>query len=154
MTTHLTALKWGTFTGLANLLWLYVGYWIGLHTNGPIIFQIFMLGWLAINIVGFIVGLRITRRSSEQWSYGRVFVAGLWMSLMTAILAAVAQAGYWTVIHPEWPEVMTQQTRDYFEAQGAPADIVEARVAEAKKGFSFGRYVVQSTASALFLGIF
>jgi hypothetical protein len=36
--------RWGMVTGLLIAAWLYVSYWLGLHTNGPLVFQIVPLG--------------------------------------------------------------------------------------------------------------
>ena len=56
-----SALKWGLFIGLANLLWLYLAYYLGLHTSGLMVFQVFMAGWFMVTLTGFILALRAAK---------------------------------------------------------------------------------------------
>jgi len=84
-----TAARWGLLIGMANLLWLYLSFYLGLHTNGIRIFQVFVLVWLFLTLIGFVLTLRAARRQVPSLSYWRGVGAG-------------------TVVHPQWPDVMAQ----------------------------------------------
>ena len=75
------ALKWGLAIGLVNLIWLYVAYYLGLHTNGIWVFQIFMLIWLVLTITGFVVALRCLKRDFPRMTYLQGLCAGFLAAL-------------------------------------------------------------------------
>lgn len=148
------ALKCGLFIGLACLAWLYVAYWIGLRTNGILVLQVYLAISLIINIVGFVLGLNIVRRvSGDSWNYLRGLGVGCLMGIVAAIVAILAQLGYWEVIHPDWPKEMAKQAREYFEMEGLPEAEVETKVEEAKQFFTLPNYIKQSAMSALTIAI-
>jgi hypothetical protein len=147
-----TATKFGLFIGLANMGWLYLAYFLGLHTSGIMVFQGFMLGWLIMNVVGFWLMLRTAKQLHPDLSYLDGLKAGMLAAAVTAVVAVVAQVGYYKVVHPAWPDVMAGQARDYFTEQGLSTEEVDAKVEEAKMTFTLGNYAVQSALAALFLG--
>ena len=151
--SFLSSLKWGVIIGLANLTWLYAAFYLGLHTSGILIFQVFMLIWLAITVVGFIFALLSIRRKSEAWTYLRGLYLGSLVALVSALFAVIAQIGYFTVIHPQWPEVMAGQAKDHFKSQGLSDAELLQKVDEAKEFFTLTNYATQSAISALILGI-
>lgn len=148
-----TALKGGFLIGLANLAWLYVAYYLGLHTSGIWVFQVFMLIWLAVSLTGYILALKAVRRHSERWGYWSGLRAGFLAAFVSMLMSVVAQAGYFKVVHPEWPEVMMGQTRGHFAGQGMAAARVEQMVAQARAAFTLQNYALQSAFAALFVGI-
>ena len=148
-----TALKWGFFIGLANLIWLYLAYYLGLHTNGIMIFQIFMLVWLLINVAGYLMMLKSARQQADSWNYLRGMGAGIVAGLVSALLAVAAQIGYWKVVHPEWPQYMVEQTQVHYEALGLSDEEVHEKVEQAKTAFTLPNYAIQSATAALGLGI-
>lgn len=171
------AFKWGVMIGLANLIWLYLSYYAGLHTNGIVVFQMVPLGWLFITTAGYILALReLKRRQCAQLSWdvvdtpvGPVYQlhssappkfgywtgvrTGLLIAVITAVIAVLMQIGYYKVINPAWPEYMTQQTREYFSAQGLPQAQIEEQVTQARQTFSLKSYATQSSVIALLAGI-
>jgi hypothetical protein len=151
--TNRIAAKWGLVIGLANLVWLYLAYYLGLHTSGIMVFQVFMLVWLAITVTGFILALRAVKRQNPALSYLQGIGAGAVSALVSAVAAVVAQVGYFTVVHPAWPEVMAQQTKAHFTAQGMSPPQVEQMVLQARGSFTLSNYAVSSAASALIVGI-
>lgn len=148
-----TAAKWGLLIGLANLVWLYLACFLGLHTSGIMVFQVFMLVWLFLTVAGFILALRAVRRQNPSLSYLGGLGAGAVAAAVSALVAVVAQAGYFMVVHPEWPDVMMQQTRTHFTTQGIPPEQVEEMVAQAREYFTLSNYAISSAAAALMLGI-
>jgi len=151
--TTIRALRWGLIIGLTNLVWLYLAYYLGLHTNGIMVFQVFMIVWLAITVAGFVLALRAIRHQSESWSYWSGLRSGALVAAVTALVAVVMQVGYYTVIHPEWPEFMAQQTREHFTAQGMSEAQVEQMVEQARSTFTLGNYAIQSALAALITGL-
>ncbi len=151
--TNRTAAKWGLFIGLANLVWLYLAYFLGLHTSGIMVFQVFMLVWLTVTVTGFIFTLRAVKRQNPLLSYWGGIGVGAVAAVVSAVVAVVAQVGYFTVVHPAWPEVMAQQTKAHFTAQGMSPEQVEQMVVQARGSFTLSNYAVASAATALMVGI-
>jgi hypothetical protein len=147
------ALKWGLIIGLASLVWLYVAYYLGLHTNGIVVFQAFMLGWLVITVTGYILALRSIRRLNGTLSFWNGLRAGSLAAVVTALVAVLMQVGYYKVVHPEWPDFMVGQTREHFAAQGMPEAQVDEMVARARRTFTLRNYAIQSALTALITGV-
>jgi hypothetical protein len=148
-----TALAWGLYIGLANLTWLYLAYYLGLHTSGIWVFQAFMLGWFLLTLAGFVLALRAVKRQDPSVGYAGGLGAGVLAALVSAFVAVAAQVGYFTVVHPAWPDVMAEQTRDHFTSQGASAEEVERVVEQARGHFTLTNYAVQSALTALVTGV-
>lgn len=151
--THRTAAIGGLFIGLVNLAWLYLAYFLGLHTNGIIVFQVFMLVWLTMTAIGFVLTLRTVKRQSSSLSFLGGIGAGAVAAVVSAVVAVVAQVGYFTLVHPAWPEVMAQQTEAHFTAQGMPPEKVEQMVVQARGSFTLANYAISSAVTALILGV-
>lgn len=148
-----SAVKWGTLLGVANLVWLYLSYYLGLHTSGLTIFQIVPLVWFLLTLGGYLLAFREIKRVKPTLRYGEGLRAGLVMAGITALIGVVMQVGYYTLIHPAWPEYMVGETRAYFTAQGLPASEVEQMVEQARTTFSLTSYATQSALSALVGGV-
>jgi hypothetical protein len=147
-----TALRWGLGIGLVNMLWLYLAYYLGLHTNGIYVFQIFMLMWLLITVAGYVLALRAAKRENLSLTYLGGLAVGVGVAVVSAAIAVVAQIGYFKFVHPEWPTVMAQQTREHFTAQGLSAEEVDLRVDESRQVFTLTNYAVTSAITALVVG--
>jgi hypothetical protein len=148
-----TAARWGLCIGLVNLVWLYVAYYLGLHTSGVMVFQVFMLVWFSLTVAGFIFALRAVRRQNPGLSYWRGLAAGTVAATVSAIVAVIAQVGYFTLVHPEWPDVMAEQTRAHFTAEGMAADQIQKMVLQSREWFSLSNYAVSSAVTALVVGV-
>lgn len=149
----LHALGWGAAIGLVNLVWLYAAYYIGLHTNGIAVFQVFMTVWLLLTCIGFVLALRSAKRRKPQRGYLSGVLFGAAMALASAVMAVVAQVGYFKVVHPEWPEFMAKQTREHFAAQGAAVEQIAQFEAQARDYFTLSNYAVSSAVTAFILGL-
>jgi hypothetical protein len=147
-----TAFKWGVYIGIANLIWLYLAYYLGLHTNGIWVFQVFILGWFIVTLTGFVLALRAVKRQNPRLSYLGGVAAGLVAAAVSALVAVVMQVGYYRVIHPEWPRFMVEQTRTHFVAQGMSAEQVDQMVEQARSTFTLGNYATTSAMTALVTG--
>jgi hypothetical protein len=151
--TARTAVKWGLLIGLANMAWLYLAYFLGLHTNGIAIFQAFMLGWLALTITGFTLALREVKKLAPGMRYGAGLRAGALAAVVSAAVAVVAQIGYFKVVHPAWPDVMVGQARAHFESRGFSPQQVEDEVAKARRSFTLRSYATASAVTAVVTGV-
>ncbi|MBX3357849.1 MAG: DUF4199 domain-containing protein [Phycisphaeraceae bacterium] len=145
-------ITWGLIIGLANLLWLYLSYYLGLHTSGVVLFQIVPIVWLVITTAGMIAALRSIRRAQPDLTYSRGLLAGLLISLITAAIAVLMQVGYYTLIHPKWPEYMVEQTRRHFADLGKSQAEIDQAVETARSTFTLPVYAAQSAISALVVG--
>jgi hypothetical protein len=146
------AFRWGLGIGLVNLLWLYLAFYLGLHTNGIYIFQIFVLVWFLLTLAGFVLALRAAKRENPSLTYLGGLAVGAGAAFVSAFVAVVMQIGYFKVVHPQWPNVMAQQTREHFTMQGLTAEDVELRVQESRKTFTLTNYAVTSAITALAVG--
>lgn len=150
--TQKLIVRWGCLIGLANLVWLYLSYYLGLHTKGLMLFQLVPLGWLLITLAGFFLALRALRSQVTPFRYWVGLRSGLLIALITAVIAMLMQVGYYTVIHPAWPQYMVEQTRAYFSAAGLVGAELEAQIVQARQTFTLASYATQSAASALLGG--
>jgi hypothetical protein len=146
------AVTWGLVIGAVNALWLYATYWTGFHTGGIVRFQVVPLGWLLISSACYIAALRSWSAGARP-PFGPTFRFGATIAVVTALLAIAMQVGYYTVIHPEWPQVMAEQTRAHFTARGADPAEVERRLEAAARNFTLRSYATQSAVAALLLGL-
>ena len=112
-----------------------------------------MLIWLGLTLAGFIITLRAAKNRFSPMSYFRGLGIGAIASIVSAVVAVIAQVGYFKVVHPAWPEVMAQQTREHFAGLGLPQAEVEAMVEQARNTFTLTNYAVQSALAAFFLGV-
>ena len=149
------ALKWGFLLGIASLIWLYLAYWAGLHTGGMGKFNLFMLGWLALNIIGYVFAMKAIRKSydREAWTWFRGLRLAGAMAATVAAFAIIAQIGYWKVIHPDWPNYLVEQSRIHFEKQGLSETDLQTAVEQTRTALTLPKYAVQSAASHFLLGI-
>ncbi len=152
--TIITGLKWGLFIGLANLVWLYLSFYLGLHTSGFQVFQIFIVLWLVLNIVGYVFALRAVKKEAKTWTYFTGVKAGAAAALVSSLVAIIAQVGYFKVVNPGWPDYMVEEARKHYSAQ---QDISEEQLeqlkAQAYEYFSLKNYAMQSATFALVLGV-
>jgi hypothetical protein len=149
----LLALKWGGLIGVANLAWLNLSYYLGLHTNGIAVFQVVRVGWFLITFTGFLLALRAARRESERWGYLRGLGIGAVAAFVSGLISIVAQVGYFKVVNPGWTDYQVEQMRLHHDAQGLP-EVGAAPLAETSRiAFTLGTYTWQSFLTALLSGV-
>lgn len=146
-------LKWGIGIGLANLLWLYLSFFLGLHTNGLLLVQLMALIGFLISVIGYVLALRRVHRAYPEGTFLEGVASGIRMSGMVALFAALAQLGYFFLIHPEWTDLMVDETSAYYEAQGVSGQDLEEYREGARTTFGLRSYLLQSVLGALFLGV-
>ena len=144
-------LKWGIIIGLANLIWLYGSYYLGMHeTMGGI--QIMVVSGFFITVAGFILGLRAVKKNEPEINYLEGLKSGVVMAGVTAVIAPLSQIGYFKWINPGWTKHMMELTREYYSEKGYGNDIVEIAVKDAEVKFALKNYLLQSTLGAIVIG--
>lgn len=148
------SLRWGGIIGLVNLVWLYAAFYLGMHTSSMGQFWMFMAIWFVMNIGLYAVALRTLRAGCESWSFGRGLGAGAIMGVVSAIVAALSQVGYFTVVNPDWQEYLVGRTEEFLHQQGLPAEQIEVQLEKTRAGVTLPVYAVQSAVTALLTGLF
>ena len=146
-------LRWGLIIGLVNLAWLYGTYYAGLHTRGMVGIQVLTIGSFLLSIVGYVFALREVVRREPETSYLEGIRSGAVIAGIVAVIAVIAQFGYFKLVNPGWTDYMVEQTREHFAAQGLPADQVEEIAEQSRKTFGLASYMIQSALGAIFLGM-
>ncbi len=148
----LLELKWGCLIGLAGLVWLYASYFMGLHSNGIGKIQVaFVLGYF-ISLVAYGLALHSLVKVEPETSFAEGLKSGGLMAVIAAVIAVLAQLGYFYWINPDWTLYMMEQTKLYFEAAGKSSEMVEEQVQLASINFSLKSYVMQAGLGALLSG--
>jgi len=146
-------LRWGGITGGAYLAWLYLSYYLGLHTGG--------LGWIQVAsaigifliVLGVALGLRAAWSATPEMTFREGIAAGARISGIAALIAGLAQVGYFFLIHPGWTEYMVGLTDAYFREQGLSDEAIADYVEGARTTFGFRSTVLQAVLAAVFFGM-
>lgn len=147
------ALIGGAAIGLVNLSWLYVAFWVGLHTNGIAVFQIYMLSWLALNVVLYVVLLWTAKRTLTSFKYWSGVGIGTNVAVISGLVAVLAQIGYFTIVNPDWPEYLTESARQVFQEQGLAPKELDLKVEQTRLTTTVTNYAIQSFLSETLLGV-
>ena len=149
---RLLELKWGCLIGLAGLIWLYLSYFLGFHTNG--IGKIQLMAGLSfmISLVAYGFALLALVKVEPETSFAEGLKSGGIMAVIAAVIAVLAQFGYFHWINPDWTDYMMEQTRLHFEAAGMSDELVEEQVKWASLNFSLKSYAIQAGLGALVSG--
>jgi len=145
-------LKWGLLIGGANLLWLYLSYYLGMHTNGIFWIQVMSGVNILITLVGFVLAYRELGRTEPGYTFAEGVKTGGLIAVITALIAIVMQFGYFKIVHPDFTDYMVEESRKWAEGQDQTPEEVEGFMEMARRNFSFHSYLVQSAVGALFFG--
>ena len=148
----LLELKWGCLIGLAAMLWLYVSFFLGLHTDGIGKIWVMIGVGFVITIVSYCLALRAVVKVEPETSFVEGLRSGAIMAVIAAVIAAVAQFGYFRWINPDWTQYMMEQTRLHYEAEGKSPAEVDMFVESASVNFSLQSYAMQAGMGALVSG--
>ena len=146
-------LRWGIIIGLANLVWLYLSCFLGMHDQGLGMIQVMTLVSVLISVFGFLFALRALMRQVPETQYLEGVRAGAIIAGTVAVIAAVAQVGYFKVINPGWTDYMVEMTRAHY-LESWLSENESAEFAEgARKTFGLPSYMLQSALGALLIGM-
>jgi hypothetical protein len=146
-------LKWGLIVGGTYLIWLYVSYWLGMHTSGLAMMQVMGLISLGITFVGFLLGLREVRLATPEITWTEGVKSGAIIAGIAALFAILTQVGYFIFVHPEFPDLMTEEMRQYFAAQQLKEEDLDAAIEAVKETFSMKAYMVKAGAGMFIVGV-
>ncbi|MEL6110296.1 MAG: DUF4199 domain-containing protein [Planctomycetota bacterium] len=152
MTTK-AAVVGGLAIGVVNLAWLYIAFWVGLHTSGIAVFQIYMLIWLALNVLLYVAFLWAAKKTLDSFGYWRGVGIGANAAVLSGLVAVLAQIGYFTIVNPEWPEYLTESARQFFQEQGLAEEEIELKVEQTRLTTTVTNYSLQSLLSETLLGV-
>jgi len=146
-------IKWGVILGLVYIVWLYLSYFLGLHTDGITKVQIVVLVSLFFSAIVLFLGLLAARKEDSGLSYSEGLKSGAIISLIGGLIAACGQFGYFTWIHPEFTEYMVEISRQHFEGQGIEGKDLAEALEGARASFGRNSYMVQSGVGLFVTGI-
>lgn len=148
----LLELKWGCLIGLAGMAWLYVSYFMGLHTNGIGKIQLMVGVGFIVSLVGYVLAMLAVVKDEPETSFVEGLKSGAIMAVIAAVIAVGAQFGYFYWINPNWTEYMMEQTRLHYEAAGIASEQIEDQVKWAAMNFNLKSYAIQAGLGALLSG--
>lgn len=138
--------KWAFIFIGSLLLWMLLERAVGLHDQHINLHQYLTMLYAIPAILLYVLALRDKRKNfyHGKLSYKNGFISGLIITAIVAILSPVTQ---WIILNVITP--------DYFDniIQYSVESGVYQSVAEAQAQFNYNTYAVQSTISALFMGI-
>lgn len=146
-------LKWGLIIGGAYLVWLYLSYFLGMHTSGILWIQVMSLISILITLVGFVFGLRAVQRAAPETTWLEGVKSGIIMAGITAAIAVLTQVGYFTVIHPEFPVYMTEETKYVLTTPEMTEEEAREYFEGVRKTFSMKSYMLQAGGGMFFFGV-
>lgn len=145
-------LRWGAIIGGASLVWLYLSYYLGMHTNGLMWIQVMSVVGMFIFIVGFVFALRAIHAAYPEMTYREGLLSGVRVAGVVAVFALITQLGYFYVVHPGWTDYMVAETEARYRAMGLEGEDLESMIEAARTSFGLRSYLLQSSLSALFFG--
>ena len=145
--------KWGLAIGGANMAWLFLSFFMGMHSSGIAMIQIMVLTAFIINLVGYIFAFRVIMRARPETLFREGLKSGALIAVIAACLAILSQLIYFQWINPGWTDYMVSQTRDHFAARGYDAAQIDEMVTQAKTNFGLRSYTIQAGFGALLQGM-
>lgn len=145
-------LRWGVIIGLVNLLWLYLSFYLGMHTSGLAWIQVMGLVGMVLSVVGYVLGLRAVSRRFPEMTFLEGVKSGIRIAGIVAVFAVIAQLGYFYIVHPEWTDTMVAETAKYYESQGVTGADLEEYKEGARTTFGLRSYLIQAALGALLVG--
>ncbi|MDF1860855.1 MAG: DUF4199 domain-containing protein [Verrucomicrobiales bacterium] len=145
-------LRWGLIIGGVNLLWLYGSFYAGMHTNGLGLVQAMGLVGLIITFFGYLFGLRAVQSAQPEITWVEGVKSGAMIAGVAALIAVLAQAGYLLFIHPEWPEVIAEETRKLNEGGALSEEQLDSLYEETKAAFGLKANLLRAGIGAVFFG--
>lgn len=146
-------LRWGLMIGAANMVWLYLSYYLGMHDRGLGSIQIMGLISVIISVFGYLLALKALMKKFPETRFLEGIRSGAIIAGVVAIFAAVAQVGYFKIINPGWTDHMVALTRSFYLESGLSENEASEYAEGAKKTFGLASYMVQAALGALIIGM-
>ncbi|MDF1823800.1 MAG: DUF4199 domain-containing protein [Verrucomicrobiales bacterium] len=146
-------LRWGLIIGAANLVWLYLSYYLGMHDRGLGSIQVMGLISVFISVLGYVFALRALMKKFPETQFLEGIRSGAMIAGVVAIFAALAQVGYFQIINPGWTDHMVALTRSFYLESGLSDNEASEYAEGARKTFGLTSYLVQAALGALIIGM-
>jgi hypothetical protein len=146
-------LKWGVMIGAANMVWLYLSYYLGMHESGLVMIQVMTLISVLISVIGYLLALRALAKKFPEIEYLEGIRSGAIIAGVVALFAAVAQVGYFKLVNPGFTDQMVELTRSYYLESGLSENEAGQFAEGAKKTFGMVSYMIQSALGAVIIGM-
>jgi hypothetical protein len=146
-------LRWGLIIGLANLVWLYGSFYLGMHSRGVAWIQVMGIVSILISVAGYVLAHREIIRAEPETTFIEGLKSGAIIAGVVAVCAVIVQVGYFKIVNPGWTDYMVEESRRHFEELGVPADKVPEYLENSRKTFSLGSYAIQASVGAFVIGM-
>lgn len=139
--------------GAANLVWLYLSYYLGMHDKGVGSIQVMGLISVFISVIGYLFALRALMKKFPETQFLEGLRSGAMIAGVVAVIAALAQLGYFLVINPGWTEHMVSLTREFYLESGLSENEASEYAEGARKTFGLTSYMIQAALGAIIIGM-
>jgi len=146
-------LKWGALIGLANLVWLYASYYLGMRDNGLALIQVTVMVGGIISIVGYILGLWEVGRTVPEATFVEGMRSGVVMCGVATVIIALAQIGYLKLIDPSYSDYVVGEIGKHYANAGLSREEMAQIEEGARKTYGFASCLLHAGLGAFFTGI-
>jgi Protein of unknown function (DUF4199) len=150
-----TCALYGFFAALAGAFLNLILFFAGFHSDPAKLAAAGIIGLvagLAIGVTCTVLGVKARRAefpATEEFGYGRAFVAAFQVSLVASFLSSIFTYCYDAFINPAFLDMMVQDKLAKLEASGASSDQLE----KAQAGMNFVMHPVPQAIFAFVGGI-
>jgi len=145
------ALKWGTYIGIALIIYDLIMYVLGMKSSSggnPLQYVVYL-----IFIVMLVMAIKSYRDSNGIMSYGQGLGTGVLTSLVAGLLAAIYGYLFVAVIDPSFMDGAMDAARDQWEAQGLSDEQIESAEGVASMFMSPGAIAFMSLIMYFIVGL-
>lgn len=146
-------LRWGLIIGGANLIWLYLSFYLGMHSSGLKGIQIMSLVGVLLSVSGYLLALRTLTRRFPETDYRDGLRSGALIAGVAAVVAVLAQVGYFTLVNPGFTDEMVALTRAYYLEAGLPEQEATQIAEGARTTYGIGFHTFQAALGAVMIGM-
>ena len=146
-------LKWGAIISLANLVWLYAAFYLGMRDNGLELIQLSVLIGAVISVLGYFLALRAIHRAAPEATSVESMRSGALICGITTAVAVLSQVGYLRIIHPDYTEYVVGEIAQHYEGTEQSEEVVAQIVEGAQKTYGFSSCLLQAGLGAFLTGI-
>jgi hypothetical protein len=154
-----TCALYGAAIALASAFLALALFFMGLHSDPAKLGAAKAIGGfgaLAIGVTLTALGIKARRSEvpeSEPFGYGRALGAGVVISLVANLLAAIFNYAYIAFINPGFSEMIIQDRLDKMQANGVDGDRLEKTEQFLRFMMSPGMYAVQTLIGGFIFGV-
>ncbi len=137
-------IKWGIILGLVYLVWLLASYYLGMHTDGIVKIWIVVLVSFILILCTLILALQDIKTREEALNFREGLKSGAVISVIGGVIAALSQVIYFQWVHPEFTDLMVEQTRVHYQNLGVADEFMSEILEGARQSFGLKNYMIQA----------